>query len=86
MYVGTADFYALNHYSSRLVTRGSDSNPNFNPDAEYVTSVDDSWPKSPVAPWLIVTNYHSICKMYTTKACVLGGTRWIKTTFGMVKK
>ncbi|KAE9543770.1 hypothetical protein AGLY_002000 [Aphis glycines] len=51
--ISTADFYALNHYSSRLVTHGSDSDPHFNPDAEYITSVDESWLKPSVAPWLI---------------------------------
>ncbi|XP_050434304.1 myrosinase 1-like isoform X2 [Adelges cooleyi] len=50
---GTADFYALNHYSTRMVTHGSDPNPNYNPDAEYATFVDKSWPTS-VASWLIV--------------------------------
>jgi len=54
VFLGTADFYALNYYSSRLVTRGSDSNPHYNPDAEYVTSVDKSWLKPSVAQWLIV--------------------------------
>lgn len=71
--VGTADFYALNHYSSRLVTRGSDSNPNYNPDAEYVTSVDDSWPK-PVAPWLIVTKLLINLQIIIYSVCVLGCT------------
>ncbi|XP_025421294.1 myrosinase 1-like [Sipha flava] len=51
---GTADFYALNHYSSRLVTHGSDPKYNYNPDAEYATSVDESWPISPEAPWIAV--------------------------------
>ncbi|VVC29506.1 Glycosyl hydrolases family 1, N-terminal conserved site,Glycoside hydrolase family 1,Glycoside [Cinara cedri] len=52
---GTADFYAMNHYSSRLVTRGIDPNPQkFNVDAEYITSVDPSWPTSPFAPWIYV--------------------------------
>lgn len=51
--LGTADFYALNHYSSRLVSRGSPSDPNYNPDAEYDSFVDKSWPVS-IAPWLIV--------------------------------
>ncbi|XP_015368597.1 PREDICTED: myrosinase 1-like, partial [Diuraphis noxia] len=50
---GTADFYALNHYSSRLVTNGSDPDPNYNSDAAYVTSVDEAWLKPSVAPWLI---------------------------------
>ncbi|XP_050546382.1 myrosinase 1-like [Daktulosphaira vitifoliae] len=52
---GTADFYALNHYSTRFVTNGIDPNPNpnYNPDAEYIISVDKSWPVS-IAPWLIV--------------------------------
>lgn len=51
---GTADFYALNHYSTRMVTHGSDPDPNYNPDAEYVTFANNSWPVSPVSPWLIV--------------------------------
>ncbi|XP_050546381.1 myrosinase 1-like [Daktulosphaira vitifoliae] len=51
--IGTADFYALNHYSSRLVTSGSELDPSFNSDAEYSTFVDESWPVS-IAPWLIV--------------------------------
>nr|Q95X01.1 RecName: Full=Myrosinase 1; AltName: Full=Beta-glucosidase 1; AltName: Full=Beta-thioglucosidase 1; AltName: Full=Beta-thioglucosidase glucohydrolase 1; AltName: Full=Sinigrinase 1; AltName: Full=Thioglucosidase 1 [Brevicoryne brassicae]AAL25999.1 thioglucosidase [Brevicoryne brassicae]1WCG_A Chain A, THIOGLUCOSIDASE [Brevicoryne brassicae]1WCG_B Chain B, THIOGLUCOSIDASE [Brevicoryne brassicae] len=50
---GTADFYALNHYSSRLVTFGSDPNPNFNPDASYVTSVDEAWLKPNETPYII---------------------------------
>ncbi|XP_025206428.1 myrosinase 1-like [Melanaphis sacchari] len=51
---GTADFYALNHYSSRLVTHGIDSNNySCNPDGEYITSVDESWEKPSTAQWLI---------------------------------
>lgn len=51
--IGSSDFYALNHYSSRLVTRGSDPNRSFNLDADYATSVNELWPKS-VAPWIMV--------------------------------
>lgn len=40
-----------------MVTYGNDPDPNYNPDANYVTSADDSWPRSPVANWLIVINY-----------------------------
>ncbi|VVC29505.1 Hypothetical protein CINCED_3A000813 [Cinara cedri] len=50
---GTADYYALNHYSTCLVTHGIDSNPNYNQDAEYATSADESWPKS-LASMLVV--------------------------------
>lgn len=53
--IGTSDFYALNHYSSRLVTHGSDPDRNYNSDAEYVTSINESWPISVASPWLIVT-------------------------------
>lgn len=55
IFIGAADYYALNHYSTRMVTNGVDPDPNYNPDAEYVTSVDASWPKA-IASWLIVTN------------------------------
>jgi len=64
---GTADFYALNHYSSRLVTRGNDPNPVYNSDAEYVTSVDESWLKPSVAPWLVVINKSKLSCVY----CIL---------------
>ncbi|XP_050546386.1 myrosinase 1-like [Daktulosphaira vitifoliae] len=50
---GTADFYSINHYSTRLTTHGYDQNPVFNPDGEYKTSIEKSWPVS-AAPWLIV--------------------------------
>jgi hypothetical protein len=39
-----------------LVTHGSDPKYNYNPDAEYATSVDESWPISPEAPWIAVRN------------------------------
>jgi len=63
-FLGTADFYALNHYSSRLVTHGRDPDPHYNPDAEYVTSVDESWLKPSVAPWLVVINKSKLCCVY----------------------
>ncbi|XP_050433677.1 myrosinase 1-like isoform X2 [Adelges cooleyi] len=49
---GTADFYALNYYSTRMVKHGSDADVNYNPDAEFETYVDKSWPVS-LAPWII---------------------------------
>lgn len=61
MLLGTADFYALNHYSSRLVTHGRDPDPHYNSDAEYFTSVDESWSKPSVAPWLVVINKSKLC-------------------------
>ncbi|CAI6360889.1 unnamed protein product [Macrosiphum euphorbiae] len=51
---GTADFYAFNHYSSRLVTQESgDPDSYYNSIANYYASVDESWPKSSPASWLI---------------------------------
>lgn len=63
-FAGTADFYALNYYSTRMVTHGHDTNPQFNPDAEYVTSANISWPVSPVTPWLIVMNAFDFPDVY----------------------
>lgn len=65
--LGTADFYALNHYSSRLVTRGNDPNTRYNSDAEYVTSVDESWLKPSLVPWLVVIIKSKLCCVY----CIL---------------
>lgn len=53
-HTGSTDFHALNYYSSRWVTHGSDPNLNYNPDAEYATSVQESFFRSPFAPWLVV--------------------------------
>ncbi|XP_050058497.1 myrosinase 1-like isoform X1 [Aphis gossypii] len=51
---GAADFYAFNHYSTRLVTQQSgDPNSYYNSNAGYYVSVDKSWSKSCVASWLI---------------------------------
>ncbi|KAL4090066.1 hypothetical protein QTP88_024968 [Uroleucon formosanum] len=50
---GTADFYAFNHYSSRLVTQESSPDSYYNSIANYYASVDESWPKASPAPWLI---------------------------------
>lgn len=73
---GTADFYALNHYSSRLVTHGHDPNFNYNSDADYVTSVEKSWPQSVVSSWLFVKiKFISIIVLkYLILNCVLGST------------
>lgn len=54
IFVGTADFYAFNHYSSRLVTQESSPDSYYNSIANYYASVDESWPKASPAPWLIV--------------------------------
>jgi len=65
MFLGTADFYALNHYSTRLVTDGSDPNPNFNSDAGYVTSIDEEWLKPyNETPYIIVIDKSKLCCVY----------------------
>jgi len=86
MFLGTADFYALNHYSSRLVTFGSDPNPNFNPDASYVTSVDEAWLKPNETPYIIVINKSNLCYVYYSNHNISASTRRFKKTFDMVKK
>lgn len=53
----------MNHYSTRLVTHGVDPNLHFNQDAEYVTSVDKSWPSS-LASWLVVNIYFIFLQGY----------------------
>lgn len=47
-----------------MVTHGYDTNPNYNPDAEFLTSADVSWPVSPVSPWLIVMNAFDFPDIY----------------------
>jgi len=68
------------------VTNGSDPNPNYNSDAAYVTSVDEAWLKPSIAPWLIVINKLKLCCVYYLNHNISASTRWIKTTFDMVKK
>ncbi|BES93783.1 glycoside hydrolases [Nesidiocoris tenuis] len=51
---GTYDFFALNHYSSRLCTSGKTGpTPSWSRDSNVVTSFNDSWPPSQ-SSWLKV--------------------------------
>jgi len=85
--VGTADFYAFNHYSSRLVTQQSgDPNSYYKSNADYYVSVDKSWSKSCVASWLIVRIKSKLSRVYYLIHYILASIRWIKTTFNMDKK
>lgn len=82
----------MNHYSTRLVTEGTDLNPNYNPDAKYVTSVDESWPIAHIVPWLIVNVFFLfVMLLVPTKICIAlqvvpNGFRqlliWIKNEYG----
>lgn len=52
---GTYDYFALNHYSTNLITEGeSGGNPSIDRDSGTISSKDGSWPTS-ASDWLRVT-------------------------------
>lgn len=51
---GTYDYFALNHYSTNLITEGeSGGNPSIDRDSGTISSKDGSWPTS-ASDWLRV--------------------------------